>query len=71
MDLPHLLPAARIGDALAAIDTPALVLDLDVFERNLDAMQAAANAAGVALRASTSCSALSSGYGGATPAATL
>jgi len=41
---------ARIGDALAAIDTPALVLDLDAFGRNLGAMQAAADAAGVALR---------------------
>lgn len=50
MDLPTLPSAARIGDPLAAVDTPALVLDLDVFERNLDAMQAAANAAGVALR---------------------
>lgn len=48
--LPALPPAARPGDALAAIDTPALLLDLDAFERNLDAMQAAATAAGVALR---------------------
>jgi D-serine deaminase-like pyridoxal phosphate-dependent protein len=47
---PTLPPAALPGDALAAIDTPALVLDLDAFERNLDAMQAAATAAGVALR---------------------
>jgi D-serine deaminase-like pyridoxal phosphate-dependent protein len=46
----QLPPAARPGDALAAIDTPALVLDLDAFERNLAAMQAAADAAGVALR---------------------
>ncbi len=49
-DLPTLPPAARPGDAQASIDTPALVLDLDAFERNLDAMQAAADAAGVALR---------------------
>ena len=48
--LPPLPPAARPGDALAAIDTPALVLDLDAVERNLAVMQAAANAAGVALR---------------------
>ena len=48
--LPTLPPAALPGDALAAIDTPALVLDLAAFERNLDAMQAAATAAGVALR---------------------
>ena len=43
-------PAARPGDSLAAIDTPALLLKLDAFERNLDRMQAAADAAGVALR---------------------
>jgi D-threonine aldolase len=49
-DLPALPPAARPGDTFAAIDTPALVLDLDAFERNLAAMQAAATAAGVALR---------------------
>ncbi|MDH4393375.1 MAG: DSD1 family PLP-dependent enzyme [Aquabacterium sp.] len=48
--LPTLPPAAHAGDTLAAIDTPALLLDLDAFERNLDAMQAAASAAGVALR---------------------
>jgi D-threonine aldolase len=29
---------ARIGDDVAAIDTPALVLDLPAFERNLDRM---------------------------------
>jgi D-serine deaminase-like pyridoxal phosphate-dependent protein len=29
---------ARVGDAVAVIETPALVLDLDAFERNLDAM---------------------------------
>ena len=49
-DLPALPPAARPGDAITAIDTPALVLDLDAFERNLDVMQTAATAAGVALR---------------------
>jgi D-threonine aldolase len=48
--LPVLPPAARVGDPLSAVDTPALVLDLDAFERNLGAMQAAATAAGVALR---------------------
>ncbi len=35
-------PPARIGDDVAAIDTPALVLDLPAFERNLDWMAAAA-----------------------------
>ena len=29
---------AQVGDTLAAIETPALVLDLDAFERNLDRM---------------------------------
>lgn len=43
-------PAARPGDLLSAVDTPALILDLDAFERNLDRMQAAAAAAGLALR---------------------
>jgi D-serine deaminase-like pyridoxal phosphate-dependent protein len=36
---------ARPGDPLSAVETPALILDLDAFERNLDAM-----AAGVASR---------------------
>jgi D-serine deaminase-like pyridoxal phosphate-dependent protein len=31
-------PAARVGDAVAAIDTPALVVDLDAMERNLERM---------------------------------
>lgn len=47
VDLP---PAARPGDPLSAVDTPALVLDLATFERNLDRLQARARAAGVALR---------------------
>ena len=46
----QLLPAARPGDALAAIDTPAPVLELSAFERNLDLMQSRASAAGMALR---------------------
>lgn len=43
-------PAAAAGQALAEVDTPALLLDLDAFERNLARMQAAADAAGVHLR---------------------
>jgi D-serine deaminase-like pyridoxal phosphate-dependent protein len=43
-------PPARAGDAVAAIDTPALVVDLDAFERNLDLMAGAVRGAGVALR---------------------
>ena len=39
---------ARVGDAVAAIDTPALVLDLDRFERNLDRMAEATR--GIRLR---------------------
>ena len=45
----QILPA-RIGDAVDAIDTPALVVDLDAFERNLDLMANAVRGAGVALR---------------------
>lgn len=48
--LPVLPPAARVGDALSAVDTPALILDLDAFERNLARMQTAADGAGLALR---------------------
>ena len=41
-------PPARVGDPLAAIDTPALVLDLDAFSRNVDRL--ANSAHGVRLR---------------------
>ena len=41
---------ARPGDAAGDIDTPALVVDLDVFERNLDLMANAVRGAAVALR---------------------
>ena len=43
--------AARPGDAVSAIDTPALVLDLDAFERNLERMAAALRGTTVRLRA--------------------
>ena len=43
--------AARPGDPVTAIDTPALVLDLDAFERNLARMQKALEGTGVRLRA--------------------
>ncbi len=43
-------PPARSGDAVDEIDTPALVVDLDAFERNLDLMANAVRGAGVALR---------------------
>ena len=49
--MPLLLPpAARPGDLLADVDTPALLLDLNAFERNVARMQAAVSAAGLALR---------------------
>jgi D-serine deaminase-like pyridoxal phosphate-dependent protein len=41
-------PPADAGDAVEDIDTPALVVDLDAFERNLDRM--AASLAGTSLR---------------------
>ena len=44
-------PAARPGDPAASIDTPALVLDLDAFERNLERMAAALRGTHVRLRA--------------------
>lgn len=43
-------PPARPGDVLSAVDTPALLIDLDAFERNLDAMARFCAAAGVGLR---------------------
>ena len=43
-------PPAQIGQSFAEIDTPALVLDLDAFERNLVAMAAYTQAHGVRLR---------------------
>src|SRR5258706_1677186 len=43
--------AARPGDHVSAIDTPALVLDLDAFERNLERMAAALRGSKVRLRA--------------------
>ncbi len=41
---------ARPGDLVAAIETPALVVDLDPFERNLELMANAVRGSGVALR---------------------
>jgi D-serine deaminase-like pyridoxal phosphate-dependent protein len=43
--------AAQPGDSLNAVDTPALVLDLDAFERNLRTMAAALEGSRVRLRA--------------------
>lgn len=47
--MPH-LPPATPGMALADVDTPALVIDLDAFERNLKRMADAVAKAGVRLR---------------------
>ena len=41
---------ARPGDAVATIETPALVVDLDPFERNLELMANAVRGSGLALR---------------------
>lgn len=41
---------ARPGDPLAAIQTPALLIDLDAFDRNLERLRTAAEAMGVRLR---------------------
>ncbi|MEP7328190.1 MAG: DSD1 family PLP-dependent enzyme [Betaproteobacteria bacterium] len=41
---------AHPGDTLAAVETPALVLDLDVFEHNLDLMADVVRGSGLALR---------------------
>ena len=41
---------ARIGDPLAAVETPALVVDLDTFEHNLDLMANVVRGSGLALR---------------------
>lgn len=43
-------PPAQIGQSFAEIDTPALIIDLDAFERNLVAMAAYTQAHGVRLR---------------------
>ncbi len=45
-----LASGARPGDALDALDTPSLILDLDAFEENLRTMQVLAERHGVALR---------------------
>ncbi|KUL94683.1 alanine racemase [Bosea sp. WAO] len=45
-----LTPPAQPGHSFAEIDTPALILDLDAFERNLVTMAAFAEASGVRLR---------------------
>ncbi len=43
-------PAAAVGDHRDAIDTPALILDLDAFEKNLSSMRAALSGTSVRLR---------------------
>ena len=43
-------PPARAGDAIAAVETPALVIDLDALERNIARMAAFASERGLRLR---------------------
>ncbi|MFT4269011.1 MAG: alanine racemase, partial [Xenophilus sp.] len=43
-------PIAAPGMSVEQVDTPALLLDLDAFERNVARMQALAGRAGVQLR---------------------
>ena len=43
-------PPASIGMSLAEVDTPALILELDAFERNLRLMQESLAARSVAVR---------------------
>jgi len=42
--------AAKIADPIEQVDTPALILDLDAFERNLSRMQASLSGTSVRLR---------------------
>ena len=42
--------AARVGDHINEVDTPALILDLDAFERNMKRLQDAVSSIGVRLR---------------------
>ena len=44
------LMAAQIGDALLQVDTPALILDLDAYERNLDRLHASVQGLTVKIR---------------------
>ena len=44
------MPAARIGDMQDEIDTPALIVDLDAFEHNIDKLARFARDQGVRLR---------------------
>jgi len=46
----HALPPATVGASIDEIDTPALVLDLDAFERNLATMASAVRGSGARLR---------------------
>jgi len=45
-------PPASVGDPLDWVDTPALILDLDAFERNIGRMAQAVGASGIRLSSS-------------------
>jgi 3-hydroxy-D-aspartate aldolase len=44
-------PPARVGDSISEIDTPALIIDLEAYERNLDRMAARLQNSPIRLRA--------------------
>ena len=46
----RLAPPARQGMPLAEVDTPALLLDLDAFERNLDRLDKSLAGTGIRVR---------------------
>jgi 3-hydroxy-D-aspartate aldolase len=43
-------PPANVGELLDVVDTPALILDLDAFERNIERMAQTVGASGIRLR---------------------
>ena len=43
--------SANLGDSVSSIDTPALILDLDAFERNIELMASVLKEKGIRLRA--------------------
>ena len=49
-DAAAIAPPAGVGATLASVDTPALLLDLDAFEHNLDTLRAMVSGLGVCVR---------------------
>ena len=50
MPIPNAAAVAVVGEPLAAVDTPALLLDLDAFERNCDRLEQSLQGRSVAVR---------------------